>query len=489
MSRPTRETAVGYRLCPSLSPPPSCSHYTSPDGRLRQFQVLRSPVVVLFYASFVHSARTGHPRSLSSSQLTLSYSLAELPSQIVMSVPELGENPDLCSCGCNRPLSRWTLWRHRNQPLIVQPESLPPPKRRRVAHFQAGQELIRPGKQKQSRTDNNSSTSHSDAVFSSSDHPQLHIPSFEFNPSLPLLDPPPTSNLLQSPGDALTEASGLFVDDVSEYEDSEDRRTTDQSDDEDSEGALGGDAVEAADYVDHGTDDFWNGEDVAEEGDADSREGIVPDWDLLTEEFVVQAEELGKFGDFYCIPRDSLTFLCSGEFSISDHDLDILRPFGMKIRNNLTASAFHEMSYNFSKAGMQNLDKTRSHVQALSRFKPVKFACCINSCICYTGSYADLDECPNCGTSRLNESGRARRTFSYMPLIPRLRALISNRTYATHLQYRADEHAKTRRPGTITDIFDGLHYRSLLGERVVVGDRTYPHNYFSDHRDIALGFH
>jgi hypothetical protein len=65
---------------------------------------------------------------------------------------------------------------------------------------------------------------------------------------------------------------------------------------------------------------------------------------------------------------------------------------------------------------------------------------------------------------------------------------MSNPTYATQLQYRADEHAKTRRPGTITDIFDGLHYRALLGERVVVGGQMYPHNYFSDHRDIALGF-
>ena len=90
--------------------------------------------------------------------------------------------------------------------------------------------------------------------------------------------------------------------------------------------------------------------------------------------------------------------------------------------------------------------------------------------------------------SRLNESGRARRTFSYMPLIPRLRALMSNRTYTTRLQYCADEHAKARMPGTTTDIFDGLHYRSLLGERVVVGDRRLPHNYFLDHRDIALGF-
>jgi len=65
---------------------------------------------------------------------------------------------------------------------------------------------------------------------------------------------------------------------------------------------------------------------------------------------------------------------------------------------------------------------------------------------------------------------------------------MSNCTYATHLQYHANEHAKNCRPGTITDIFDGLHYHSLLEERVVVGDQTYPHNYFSDHHDIALGF-
>src|SRR5258708_11777686 len=78
--------------------------------------------------------------------------------------------------------------------------------------------------------------------------------------------------------------------------------------------------------------------------------------------------------------------------------------------------------------------------------------------------------------------------FSYMPLIPRFCVLMSNHTYATHLQYRADEHAKNRRPGTITDIFDGCHYCSLLEERVVVGDWMYPHNYFSDHHDIALSF-
>src|SRR6266581_6374216 len=128
----------------------------------------------------------------------------------------------------------------------------------------------------------------------------------------------------------------------------------------------------------------------------------------------------------YRILRGSLAFLCSGESSISDHDLHILHPFAMKIRNNLTASTFYQMSYIFSETGMVNLTKMQSHVRALSHFKPVVFACCINSCICYTGQYADLDECPKCKMSHLNGSGQARQTFSYMPLIPRLRALMSN---------------------------------------------------------------
>jgi len=162
----------------------------------------------------------------------------------------------------------------------------------------------------------------------------------------------------------------------------------------------------------------------------------------------------------------------------------------MKMRNNLTALAFDEMAYNFSKAGMLNFAKTRSHVQYLSRFKPIEFACCINSCICYAGLYAELEECPKCKTSCLDGSGQARRTFSYMSLIPRLHTLVSNCTYATRLQYHADEHAKTRMctPRTTMDIFDGLHYHSLLGERVVVRDQTLTHHYFSDHHNIALGF-
>jgi len=122
--------------------------------------------------------------------------------------------------------------------------SLRPRKRRRITRFQA------------------------DTSSSSSDHPQLRAPSFEFNPSLPLLNPPATLN-----------------DDVLPNLHARTHRTTDESDDEDYEDTLEGDAAEAIDF------------DVDIEGEVDPRKGVVSDWDILTEKFIVEAEELGEFHD------------------------------------------------------------------------------------------------------------------------------------------------------------------------------------------------
>ena len=160
----------------------------------------------------------------------------------------------------------------------------------------------------------------------------------------------------------------------------------------------------------------------------------------------------------------------------------------MKTRNNLPASVFDEILYNFYKGSMESLASMQSHVQSLSCFKPVQFAYCINSCICYVGPYANLDECLKCGELHLNKSGQARQIFSYMPLIPCLCMLMLSCTYATHLQYHADEHAKTHIPGKTTDIFNRLHYCVLLGKHVVVGNQHLAYHYFSDHCDIALSF-
>ena len=182
-------------------------------------------------------------------------------------------------------------------------------------------------------------------------------PSFEFNLSLPFLDPPPALNSLQSPRDESDKVSGHFADDFL-LSQAQTHQTTDQNDDEGSENALEGDAVRAADSIDHKTDRFWNRENVAIKCDVDLREGIVLDWDLLAKEFIVEAEKHGQFEHSLLHTHDSLAFLCLSKLCISDYDLNILHPFGIMIRNNSTALTFHEMLYSFCKAGMVNHTNT-----------------------------------------------------------------------------------------------------------------------------------
>jgi hypothetical protein len=43
-------------------------------------------------------------------------------------------------------------------------------------------------------------------------------------------------------------------------------------------------------------------------------------------------------------------------------------------------------------------------------------------------------------------------------------------------------------PGTISDVFDGEHYRELRTQKVVVDGKELPYCYFSGEYDIALGF-
>lgn len=118
------------------------------------------------------------------------------------------------------------------------------------------------------------------ADTSSGSDPQLHAPEFEF-------DPPAASDSLQ-PG-------GRFVNDVLLNLHTRTHLTTDDSDNEDSEDAFEGDAVEAADSIDPETNDFSGGEDVDMVSDVDPREGILSDWEILAEEFIVGAEKLRKF--------------------------------------------------------------------------------------------------------------------------------------------------------------------------------------------------
>ncbi|KDQ54190.1 hypothetical protein JAAARDRAFT_102779, partial [Jaapia argillacea MUCL 33604] len=128
---------------------------------------------------------------------------------------------------------------------------------------------------------------------------------------------------------------------------------------------------------------------------------------------------------------------------------------------------------------------TPQHIVFLSGVEAVEYDCCTNSCCCFVGPHADLDECPYCKVSWYNRDGFAKKTFTYLPLIPQLVTLYHNRDMVERMGYQAGEHV--HEPGAIRDILDCPVYRSLLGSKISINGREMNSTYFSDPRDIALG--
>ena len=171
---------------------------------------------------------------------------------------------------------------------------------------------------------------------------------------------------------------------------------------------------------------------------------------------------------------------------LDDDDLTLIRAYSLKVNYGLTNDAYNSLRFLFPQAPLDTLKNTEKRIQFLSGFQPVQYHCCPSSCVCYTGPYETLSTCPKCKADRYKSDGKTPQAyFHYLPLIPRLRAMVSNSSYAKKMQYRSKhQHDPTK----ITDIFDGAHYRSLLETPVTIGDEELPMWFFSDPRDIALGF-
>lgn len=170
---------------------------------------------------------------------------------------------------------------------------------------------------------------------------------------------------------------------------------------------------------------------------------------------------------------------------MGESDLSILRVYTLKVENHLTEATFNKFPKAFPNGPHDSLKMTKKRVQSLSGFQPIRYSCCINSCVCFVGPYKDLVECPNpnCKEARYKADGKPRKYFDYLPLIPRLRAMSANIALVGKMTYRAKH---IHKPGVIKDVFDGSHYRSLLNTTVPT-DAGHPFFFFSDPRDIALG--
>lgn len=179
----------------------------------------------------------------------------------------------------------------------------------------------------------------------------------------------------------------------------------------------------------------------------------------------------------------------------------------------MTREMFEMLPYAFPGSPATTEDRVDSRAAFLSGLDPELYECCPNSCCCYVGSHSELQVCPYCSEPRYNRAGKPRKIFTYIPLVPRLLAAYRNPEMAKRMRYRAEfKQSHVRHsiptaecarhcelsgkgklgvcycPSKINDVFDSKQYRALCDTRVTVNNQQQAHRFFSDRRDIALGF-
>ena len=111
-------------------------------------------------------------------------------------------------------------------------------------------------------------------------------------------------------------------------------------------------------------------------------------------------------------------------------------------------------------------------MENLAGFKKVLYDCCLNSCMCYSGTHKVLNQCLYCREPHCNEDGKAHQNFKYTPFIPHPQAAQANKTHAHLMYYHAHKHNHT--PGKMSDVFDSSHYCDLLQTKVTADGSKLP---------------
>ncbi|KAH9910606.1 uncharacterized protein BXZ73DRAFT_36674, partial [Epithele typhae] len=170
---------------------------------------------------------------------------------------------------------------------------------------------------------------------------------------------------------------------------------------------------------------------------------------------------------------------------LTEEDLEILRPFALKVETNMTLDAFSRLPFAFKNSNFRSWKETQAHVARLSGFQPQIYHCCINSCCAFTGLYEEKITCPYCKSNRYNLHGKPRKLFIYLPITPRLKAYLSRADTAMKMRHRAQAQA-AHNPDIVKDVTDSTNYHGLLTNNVEVNGRSLPYKFFEDPHDFAL---
>jgi hypothetical protein len=138
----------------------------------------------------------------------------------------------------------------------------------------------------------------------------------------------------------------------------------------------------------------------------------------------------------------------------------------VKQKHNLSNRAFNEILSVFTNGGI-SLYKVKNKLSKLVNIIPQFIDVCTNSCMAFTGQFANDSSCHYCTTSRyINDDlqkRKPRKVLSYFPLIDRFKIQYNDPTRSQLLRYRHEYVTNENYNNlNIGDVFDGNLYKELV---------------------------
>src|SRR6266508_2419977 len=150
-----------------------------------------------------------------------------------------------------------------------------------------------------------------------------------------------------------------------------------------------------------------------------------------------------------------------------------LRLLHLKSVYNFTEAAYNDIIKLFANKNL-SLYKGKKILEEFTGLISTFYDMCENSCICYTDTYENYQNCPLCESSRYDSNNKSKKVMPYLSIKERLKIQYNNEARAKELLYQS-ECINNDENNDFKDIFDGNIYKELL-ER----------NLFNDKRDVAF---
>ncbi|QRV73589.1 Transposase family tnp2 [Ceratobasidium sp. AG-Ba] len=196
----------------------------------------------------------------------------------------------------------------------------------------------------------------------------------------------------------------------------------------------------------------------------------------------VTAEDYREYDRWYAEDRqDELDEMIVE--TLTEEEMDSIKMMAIRQFGHISMRNYERIRYSFrDKIRLLSLQRLKTCVEALAGFKPEIYNCCVNVCHAFTGTHSVTDTCSICSEPRYDEKGAPRKSFQYIPTIPRFQAFFNNPALIRKLAYR---HEYPQEDGAMNDFFDSAMYKDLQNRNIVVDGEDLGVKFFSGKYDIA----